>query len=840
MTKVSVDKAILLAEDFEHGGELSRARAIYEQVLSKFPKNSKARSALSRLDSIHLAGEPAQKKMELIVTLHSQGKYSDSLKEVEKELENYPQNIMLLNLAGACNNSLKNYDKATQFYYKALKLSPNNHDLFFNLANNFRESGNTTKAIEHYKKILNKQPKHLGALSNISICYNIIEDYLTSISYCDQIIIIKKDFPEAYLNRAVAYKHLEQFENAINDYNTALRLNPNYKLAHKNLGILLCQLGNFELAKSHFDKIGQSDIEILLNRALIYINSDKILEAVTVLKTAEELQPDNAAVKSNLATCYYRLNLWEKAFSYSALALKLAPEDPTYTANHASMCFETNRSEDWLDYFKKAIFIEPSLSYTWDNLVFPLAIEKQNSNVEKIVNGFSTQYNYEYLEAEKAILNYVTFKGSNQQEIYFEKAKDELFSISNTVKGPFFNIKKPKNKFLHKSHEKIVALMHFGRSGTGLLHSLLDSHTQISTLPSIYLSEFFHPKSWEKLKSNGWDNIISRFESSYDVLFDATSSRPIQSLSKKLYNIGIKEGMANVGNNRNEELKIDREIFRSHLSELMKNQDEITEYDFFCLVHRAYDLTREDHNQKKLIFYHIHNPSHAAQINFSRFSQQVYWLLMVRDPIQSLESWIASQVNTNSFINVASRIKIMLYEIDNYVYRAHNSIGLRLEDVKNHPEITLPSLCDWMGIEEQKTIYKMTAMGKKWWGDPTSRNYKTDGMDPFGKEVINRKVGSILSPKDQLIFETLFYPFRETFSYVPQNKSNFKKNLQKIDPLINGLFDFEKLMLESASIERGVYERTGIYKYLRAVLRDRWNTLKRHGTYPNLINPLIC
>ena len=46
--------------------------------------------------------------------------------------------------------------------------------------------------------------------------------------------------------------------------------------------------------------------------------------------------------------------------------------------------------------------------------------------------------------------------------------------------------------------DKLVALLHFGRSGTGFLHSLIDGHPEISTLPSIYLRGFFNAGVWKK------------------------------------------------------------------------------------------------------------------------------------------------------------------------------------------------------------------------------------------------------------------------------------------------------------------------------------------------------
>ena len=104
----------------------------------------------------------------------------------------------------------------------------------------------------------------------------------------------------------------------------------------------------------------------------------------------------------------------------------------------------------------------------------------------------------------------------------------------------------------------------------------------------------------------------------------------------------------------------------------------------------------------------------------------------------------------------------MLFEIDNIVYKKQRSIGVRLEDLKINPRKTIPALCKWMGIEENDSLYQMTAQGKKWWGDPTSPDYEKDGMEPFGTTSIDRKVGSIFSKNDQFILCTLFLSFQCT------------------------------------------------------------------------------
>ena len=211
---------------------------------------------------------------------------------------------------------------------------------------------------------------------------------------------------------------------------------------------------------------------------------------------------------------------------------------------------------------------------------------------------------------------------------------------------------------------------------------------------------------------------------------------------------------------------------------------------------------------------------------------------MVREPIQSCESWIRTLPHDTYYFGVVNQLLTMLFEIDNPIYSRQSSSGLRLEDLKMKPRETIPALCKWMGIKESDSLYEMTAQGKKWWGDPSSPDYSKDGMEPFGKTSINRKIGSIFSENDQFILRTLFYPFRVRFGYTEENEKQFKVDLQKIRPMIDDMFDFEKAIVAETEADPELFMKSGSYLYLKSRLIERWNTLSKFGTYPNMINPL--
>jgi hypothetical protein len=212
--------------------------------------------------------------------------------------------------------------------------------------------------------------------------------------------------------------------------------------------------------------------------------------------------------------------------------------------------------------------------------------------------------------------------------------------------------------------------------------------------------------------------------------------------------------------------------------------------------------------------------------------------MMVREPVQSCESWVKKVIKESS-ANTHNRIVTMLFDIDQIAFRRQDSIGVRLEDLKVQSEATMTALCDWMGIQDSPTLYEMTAQGKKWWGDPSSPDYSPKGMSPFDDSAFTRKVGSIFSEQDQFILRTLFYPFRVRFGYIEENLIGFKEDLKTIKPLLDEPFGFQKQLAENLSQDLETITRSGHALYFRAALHDRWAVLNEFNDYPHMLKPLV-
>ena len=658
-----------------------------------------------------------------------------------------------------------------------------------------------------YRIILKTQPEYLDANNNLGI-----------------ILVFKNKLDEAQ-----------------KIFKKVIELKPDCVEAHNGLGLTLDKLGMLFEAEASFKKV----IELKPDHIPSYFNLGNVSRKLNKLDDAEasfkkvvELKPDHIQSYFNLGNVSRKLNKFDDAEASFKKVIELKPDHAIALNNLGNILSYKGDLLASIRSFKQALNIRPDLNLAWHSIYRPLQmIKPQTKSINDYLLLLDEKVTSKYAQISKSILSYRLNLGNPSTDKSFKDVLNILSSADNTfIKNP----KLPSSELVKPTlPEKITALIHFGRSGTGLMHSLIDGHPEVSTLPSIYFSEFFDHFIWEKIIIGGWEEMADRFVKTYEVLFDASSSVPIATKNMQFNNnIGQEDGMTNVGPERNEVLSVDKKIFIKELKQLMNCYEQLDQFTFFKLVHSAYDKALNDHNRKNLIFYHIHHPDTYAQLNYLRLAPDTSWVIMVREPLQSCESWIKNDFNDDNHSLISNKIFQILFEVDYTIYQNQNSIGVKLEDLKKHPKKTIPALCKWLGIKEEDSLYEMTAQGKRWWGDPNSPDYVKDGMNSFGKTSINRKLGSVFSKNDQYILSTLFYPFNVRFGYVEENLEKFKNDLQTIRPMLDQMFDFEKKIVQNKKINTEKFMKSGPYLFLRSGMIERWNTLNKFHTYPNMLTLL--
>ena len=628
-----------------------------------------------------------------------------------------------------------------------------------------------------------------------------------AIKYYREVIRLKPDYAHAYNNLGVAFHNKGNHSEAVIQSKQAIDINPEYAEAYYNLANSLRIQKDFSGAILNFKQaleLKDDYVEAYNNLGIVLRVVGELEESVDCLNRALSINPNFRLAHHNLSNTLQDMGDLGLSIESDYNALRINPDykDVWTSLGFTIKSLQLSGDTDLDLYYERLRTVD---------------VNKTNYNV--------LQYKLASFQPHLADSSFEhvikTISANSDDEVTNPQTLDQS-SITPSVPG------------------KMIALLHFGRSGTGLFHSLIDNHREISTLPSIYFSEYFDADNWKKLTANGWDQIPESFVRQYEVLFDASSSRPVVCATDLVHDIGTSEGMANVGENRDEVLTVDRDVFCSELRRLMGSYPKLDPSTFFTLVHVAYEAALNNPSDKHTIFYHIHNPSDYTKLNFLRYRPDARFIMMVREPIQSCESWLGNifKKKEYGFSLVPIRVLILLFAIDQIAFRKCDSVGVRLEDLKLHPHETISSLCDWMGIKEEPGLYEMTAQGQKWWGDPSSVDYSEAGMSPFDDKSIKRQIGSIFSDRDQFILRTFFYPFSVRFGYIDEDLSGFRRDLTEVKPMLEELFDFEKQIASDREIDLDMYKKSVSYLYLRAGLLDRWKVLNEFSDYPHLLTPL--
>ena len=153
--------------------------------------------------------------------------------------------------------------------------------------------------------------------------------------------------------------------------------------------------------------------------------------------------------------------------------------------------------------------LDPHQNEIWDIIHFPFYIIKY---IKKNENNLLLNYfkNKELNSINFSLLNYQLNLGEEYSKDFFNNAiKTIKENTKSTITNPNYISEGAKEEV--NLPKNMIALLHFGRSGTGFLHSLIDNHSEVSTLPSIYFNHFFSISTWEDITKDGWDKMIDRF-----------------------------------------------------------------------------------------------------------------------------------------------------------------------------------------------------------------------------------------------------------------------------------------------------------------------------------------
>jgi protein O-GlcNAc transferase len=304
-----------------HGaGDLTRADALYQQILKSDPTNA---------DALHLRG----------VVAHQRGKHEDATAQIKRAIDINPRIAEYHNNLGEALRALGELAAAIAAYREALRLradfaeAHNNLGLvlhqqgelaraakslqraltlkpdpetYCNLGNVFRDQASWGDAIKAYENALALSPQFAEALNNCGAVLKQQGRTAEAIKLFKRAIAVRPNYAEAYYNLAGALDAQGLRRDAISAYRRAIAVKPNFVEAHYNLALALQmedKLGEAVATYEQALKLKTNDHEIENNLGHALLAQGRLEEAMAAFRRALALKPDFSDAHSNLLVC---------------------------------------------------------------------------------------------------------------------------------------------------------------------------------------------------------------------------------------------------------------------------------------------------------------------------------------------------------------------------------------------------------------------------------------------------------------------------------------------------------------------------------------------------------
>lgn len=310
-----------------------------------------------------------------------------------------------------------------------------------------------------------------------------------------------------------------------------------------------------------------------------------------------------------------------------------------------------------------------------------------------------------------------------------------------------FNIQPKTQQTLieQMDNTEVVAIFSWGRSGSRLIQSLLDSHPEVLIANGPFGMGLvgFHSFIWPQIAQQGF----TEAEKLVDYFCHITHADHLEDPEVVMF---TKEFFPS--------------NFKTHLIKLLENLTRqghaITRRWFFLALHYAYALTMgQDIGSKRLIIYQLHHPENYLAIqNALTDFPQMKAIGTLRHPLRNFNSMLANQrKRAQQGLKMGKKHPaIPDYNFEDLIpegiysdFYQHMLIGwteteklfqdkfypLRLEDIHFTPESTLRQISQWLDIDWNEQLLESTLDGKPFTSE-SGVHQKQEGVSGFDPERV--------------------------------------------------------------------------------------------------------
>lgn len=332
-----------LAEIYKIKEEHQKAIDIYRGILDQNPKNLFA-------------------ALELAVLYLEKGFTTEAtalLKNVGAESYNDPA---LFRIIGQEYLEQNRFEAAGMLLGEMLKSAPEGSGLSYLLGIALVGSEDKAEAIERFKQVDESSRFFIRSAIQIALLYQETGRTDLAIDHIKKVIEKDSNNSDLYLYLGMFYEEIELLAEASQTLQEGLRINPKHIQLHFRLGVV-------------FDKLKQRDQSIEQMKAVIQLDQQHVNalnylgytyadmgihldEAEKLIVTALELKPDDGYITDSLGWVYYKKGLFDQALIYLEKAVQLVPDDPTILEHLGDVYLKLNQAQKALDLYQRSLSLK--------------------------------------------------------------------------------------------------------------------------------------------------------------------------------------------------------------------------------------------------------------------------------------------------------------------------------------------------------------------------------------------------------------------------------------------------------------------------------------------------
>ena len=288
----------------------------------------------------------------------------------EDIIKKSPAKIRVNNNLGTLYYDLKQYNRALDFFNKALEVNPGYASANNNRGAVYIEKGLLDLALKDINRAIAIDPEYASAYKNRGDIYKKKGRHQEALKMYDQALKIDPRFIDGYDVRGILYGELGKFEKALLDFNKALEMNPNHAGSLHNKGTVFMRQGKKQAALDLFNRAIKNDPhnpDTYRNRGNIHQGMGLMGPALEDYHQALQLNSDYKDAYNSRGVLYARQGEYQSAVSDFKHALRIDPSYPD-AYNNMGMVFKIRKDyPSALKYLNQAIHLNPHYASAYYN-----------------------------------------------------------------------------------------------------------------------------------------------------------------------------------------------------------------------------------------------------------------------------------------------------------------------------------------------------------------------------------------------------------------------------------------------------------------------------------------